>query len=50
MPIFKGEELLFNEIMSVDNVNLGYIVAIRYNDIILYLNGQSKNTEFQNLE
>jgi hypothetical protein len=39
MPIFKGEKLLFNEIMTVDNVNLGYIAAIRYNDIIVISRG-----------
>jgi hypothetical protein len=35
MPISNENEILFNEIMAVDNEIIGFVAAIDYNDIIV---------------
>lgn len=41
-PIFKGEEILYKEIVTADRINLGYVAAIEYNDIIIISIGTKK--------
>jgi hypothetical protein len=33
--IFKEDEILYRDVITMDNVNLGYIAATEYNDIII---------------
>ena len=39
MPIFKEDEILYKDIMTMNMVNLGYVAAIEYNDIIIISKG-----------
>ena len=39
MPIFKGDEILYKDVMTMDLVDLGYVAAIEYNDIIIISKG-----------
>ena len=39
MPIFKGDEILYKDVMTMDMVDLGYVPAIEYNDIIIISKG-----------
>lgn len=39
MPIFKEDEILYKGVMTMDMVDLGYVAAIEYNDIIIISKG-----------
>jgi hypothetical protein len=39
MPVFREDEILYKDIMTMDMVNLGYVAAIEYNDIIIISKG-----------
>ena len=39
MPIFKEDEILYKDVMTMDMVDLGYVAAIEYNDIIIISKG-----------
>jgi hypothetical protein len=39
LPIFKEEEILYKEIMTANMVDLGYVAAIEFNDIIIISKG-----------
>jgi hypothetical protein len=39
MPIFKEDEILYKDVMTIDMVDLGYVAAIEYNDIIIISKG-----------
>lgn len=39
MPIFKEDEILYKDVMTMDMVDLGYVAAIEYNDIIIIFKG-----------
>ena len=39
MPIFKEDEILYRDVMTMDMVDLGYVAAIEYNDIIIISKG-----------
>jgi hypothetical protein len=39
MPIFKEDEILYKDVMTMDMVGLGYVAAIEYNDIIIISKG-----------
>jgi hypothetical protein len=39
MPIFKEYEILYKDVMTMDMVDLGYVAAIEYNDIIIISKG-----------
>ena len=39
MPIFKEDEVLYKDVMTMDMVDLGYVAAIEYNDIIIISKG-----------
>ena len=39
MPIFKEDEFLYKDVMTMDMVDLGYVAAIGYNDIIIISKG-----------
>lgn len=39
MPIFKEDEFLYKDVMTMDMVDLGYVAAIEYNDIIIISKG-----------
>ena len=39
MPIFKEDEILYKDVMTMDMVDLGYVAAIAYNDIIIISKG-----------
>ena len=39
MPVFKEDEILYKDIMTMDMINLGYVAAIEYNDIIIISKG-----------
>jgi hypothetical protein len=39
IPIFKEDEILYKEIVTMDNIILGYVAAIDYNDLIIISKG-----------
>ena len=39
MPIFKEDEVLYKDVMTMDMVDLGYVAAIEYNGIIIISKG-----------
>lgn len=39
MPIFKEDEILYKDVMTMDMVDLEYVAAIEYNDIIIISKG-----------
>ena len=39
MPLFKEDEILYKDVMTMDMVDLGYVAAIEYNDIIIISKG-----------
>ena len=39
MPIFKEDEILYKDVMTMDMVDLGYVAAIEYNNIIIISKG-----------
>lgn len=39
MPIFKEDEILYKDVMTMDMVDLGYVAATEYNDIIIISKG-----------
>lgn len=39
MPIFKEDEILYKDVMTMDMVDLGYVAAIEYNYIIIISKG-----------
>lgn len=39
MPIIKEDEILYKEIITMDNVILGYVAAIDYNYMIIISKG-----------
>lgn len=39
MPIFKEDKILYKDVMTMDMVDLGYVAAIEYNDIIIISKG-----------
>lgn len=42
MPIFKEDEILYKDVMTMDMVDLGYVAAIEYNDIIIISKGMKQ--------
>ena len=43
MPIFKEDEILYKDVMTMDMVDLGYVAAIEYNDIIIISKGTKQD-------
>jgi len=39
MPVSKEDEILYKDIMTMDMIDLGYVAAIEYNDIIIISKG-----------
>ena len=39
MPIFKEDEILYKDVITMDMVDLGYVATIEYNDIIIISKG-----------
>jgi len=39
MPILKEDEILYKDVMTINMVDLGYVAAIEYNDIIIISKG-----------
>jgi hypothetical protein len=46
MPIFK-DEILYKDVMTMDMVDLGYVAAIEYNDIIIISKGTKQEYKVQ---
>jgi hypothetical protein len=42
MPVFKEDEILYKDVMTMDMVDLGYVVATEYNDIIIISKGMKQ--------
>jgi hypothetical protein len=47
MPIFKEDEILYKDVMTMDMVDLGYVAAIEYNDIIIISKGTKQEYKVQ---
>lgn len=39
IPMFKEDEILYKKIVTMDNIILGYVAAIDYNDLIIISKG-----------
>jgi hypothetical protein len=46
MPVSKEDEILYDEVMTMDNVIIGYVAAIEYNDIIVVSKGTKQEYKF----
>jgi hypothetical protein len=42
MPVFKEDEILYKDVMTMDMVDLGYVAATEYNDIIIISKGMKQ--------
>jgi hypothetical protein len=42
MPAFKEDEILYKDVMTMDMVDLGYVAATEYNDIIIISKGMKQ--------
>jgi hypothetical protein len=42
MPVFKEDEILYKDVMTIDMVDLGYVAATEYNDIIIISKGMKQ--------
>jgi hypothetical protein len=48
MPVFRGDDMLFKEITTMDNVILGYVAAVEYNDLIIISKGTKQEYKIPN--